>query len=205
MCRRVWRTVSSASSIPPACPVPAEKVAAGPPKATGSRVPAGVWWRFLEQAPDHPVVVAEEAAEPTLAVVVPAGGADRKTLTRLAEVEVGHRVVTGDRGVVDPEGRQTHVPTRSVLTEDVVVEDDGQVELVVVVDVDAPGGAVSGHVETPGRTVLVIDMETPRVGVVPTGVPVVVRHGRERNQPEAEAEGEAQDTGASHASQLCSP
>src|SRR2546421_10187062 len=209
MCRRVWRTVSSASSISPACPVRLGNGAAGRPKATGSSTSRCLLECLLEHAPHDPAVIAKEAAEPTLAVVVPAVGADRKTLAGLAEVLVGDGVVTGDRGVVDPEGRQPHVPPGPVLAQHVAVDDDGQAELVVVVDPDAPGGAVAGDVETPGGAVLAGDLETPGsavvVGVAPTGVPAVVRHGRPRAQPQANAEGETDDTGAAHALQLSSP
>src|SRR5581483_2908310 len=115
---------------------------------------------------------------------------------------------------VDAVGRQAHVPARAVLTEDVAVEDDRQVELVVVVHVNAPGGAVAGDLEAPGRPVLAGLFQAPDVGAVvrpvvvppvPVAVMLVTRQSRPRAQPEAETQGEADDTGASDASQHSSP
>src|SRR5688500_2120051 len=231
MCRRVWRTVSSASSkrgafllsglgtargrgFQHACFGAAghpgriflehRRDVAGHPRAAGNVKYGTAGCEVLEHAAyDAPGVIAEQATEPALAVVVPPGGADRQTLAGLAEVGVGHRVVAGDRGVVDTEGRQPHVPPGAVLAEDVVVEDDRQAELVVVVDThapcravvgdgEAPGGAVvAGHVEAPGRAVMAGPV------VLPIPVALVLGQGRPCAGAETEPEGQDDDSGSS--------
>src|SRR5205085_11822418 len=93
----------------------------------GRRQPAEGLCNRLEEGADAPALVAEETAPPTLAVVRPAR---RAVEPGLAEVGVGHGVVTSDGGAVDAEGAHAVGPGRRRGRQRAfAVEDDGQIDV----------------------------------------------------------------------------